>query len=293
MDPTPRVVALQAAGAAARGATAYVTLEPCTHQGRTPPCTDALTQAGVARVVMGMRDPNETVAGGGAELLRSRGVDVSFAEDPTPFLIQNEAWLAALWSGRPFVRAKVALSLDGRPALEPGRRASITGVHGATVTRRLRARADAVLVGGATVTADDPALTVRDSEEGLGARQPVRVVLVRESMPPADSAVFDDGRARTILLAPKPLATMAARSYPRSLEVATYEPDEGLLGALRALIEAGIVDLLVEPGPRLFTALWQDGLIDELIVVHAGGVAGPSAPALFLGDGPDDADASE
>ncbi len=212
--PHAEAAALAAAGASARGATAYVTLEPCAHHGRTPPCTDALLEAGVARVVVGMRDPNAAVTGGGAEILRSSGIEVTFADDPTPFAIQNEAWLASLKTGRPFLRVKLAVSLDGHPALVAGRRASITGASGATLTRLLRQRADAVLVGGSTTAIDDPQLTARNEDGVLDARQPVRIVFVREELPPQDASVFRDPSAASVLLTPESLAETSPRRTP-------------------------------------------------------------------------------
>ncbi len=281
--PHAEVVALDATGVNARGATVYVTLEPCSHRGRTPPCTDALLSAGVARVVVGMLDPNDTVRGGGAETLRSAGLCVDVATDPSPFEIQNDAWLASLSNGRPFVRVKVALSLDGRPALRAGQRASITGVSGADVTRLLRQRADAVLVGGATIVADDPALTARDPAGVPDERQPLRVVLVREHIPPGTARVFADGAARTVVLAPDTRAGNVRETLPPAVETIEYEAGDGIAGALRRLLRLGVVDVLVEAGPRLLTALWESALIDELIVVQAGGMAGRDAPALFAG----------
>lgn len=281
--PHAEVVALQHAGEAARGATAYVTLEPCTHHGRTPPCTEALLSAGIARVVVGMRDPNADVAGGGVEALRSSGVDVEIAEDATPFEIQNEAWIAAISRSRPFVRVKVALSLDGHAALEPGQRASITGASGSLLTARLRANADAVLVGGATVSIDDPILTVRDSGGQLSPRQPLRIVLVRDLVPSASARVFTDGLAPTLVLAPVETALAARKALPLSVEVVEYDVGGGLGAALASLASTGVVDVLIEPGHRLFTALWDEGLIDELITVQAGGLAGRGAPDLYPG----------
>lgn len=280
--PHAEIVALECAGEAARGATVYVTLEPCTHHGRTPPCTDALIAAGVARVLVGMRDPNTSVTGGGADVLRAAGVEVGLADDPVPFEVQNEAWLACLDSDRPFTRVKLGLSLDGHSALRTGERASITGESGAEVTSALRAAADAVLVGVATVTCDDPALTVRDPDGVLRARQPLRVVVARESAPPVTARVFTDGASRTLFLAPTPLTEGARTALPHAVEVAEYDGERGIGGALRSLREVGVIDLLVEPGPRLFTSLWTEGLVDELVVVQAGGVAGPDAPAAFL-----------
>jgi diaminohydroxyphosphoribosylaminopyrimidine deaminase/5-amino-6-(5-phosphoribosylamino)uracil reductase len=281
--PHAEIVAIRDAGDAARGATAYVTLEPCNHYGRTPPCTRALVDAGVVRVVVGMADPNPQVGGGGGEALRKAGVVVDFADDPSPFAAQNEAWCAYARDGRPFVRVKAAMSLDGRLALDRGRRSSITGAAGARVTRLLRARADAVLVGAATVIADDPSLTIRDSDLMIAPRQPWRVVLAGETLPAATSQVFTDGQARTLLLASGSAARVARSSLPDEVEIVAYDAGAGLSEALSALGRLGVVDLLVEAGPRLFTSLWQEGLADELIAVHAGGMAGPQGAPVFLG----------
>jgi diaminohydroxyphosphoribosylaminopyrimidine deaminase/5-amino-6-(5-phosphoribosylamino)uracil reductase len=282
--PHAEVVALRDAEDAAAGATVYVTLEPCTHQGRTPPCTDALLSAGVGQVVIGTRDPNTSVSGGGAQVLRAGGVEVRFAADPSPFLEQNEAWVASLDSGRPFVRVKAAVSLDGHPALRAGERLSITGASGAQVTAGLRAAADAVLLGAATVIADDPALTVRDTAGAPAQRQPLRVVLVRQTLPPVDARVFRDEIAATLVLAPTALARDLRSTLPSVVEVAAYDLASGLRGALRVLAERGVVDVLVEAGPKLLTGFWEDKLIDELILVQAGAMAGGGALGLFEGD---------
>ena len=281
--PHAEIVALGDAGERARGATVYVTLEPCAHQGLTPPCVDALLEAGVERVVIGMRDPNPKVPGGGADRLREAGIDTVFADDPWPFAVQNEAWLKCLATQRPFVRAKVAVSLDGHTALETGRRAAMTGHSGEEVTRFLRARADAVLVGAATVEADDPALTVRDADGRLAERQPRRVILCRDHVPELANRVFVDGTAETVVMLPDDLDVDVDPMLGRGTRVERYASSETLEGALRKVAALGVVDLLVEPGARLFSALWCEDLIDELIVVSAGGVAGNGAPPLFWG----------
>jgi len=282
--PHAERVALDAAGEAARGATVYVTLEPCAHEGRTPPCVPALLEAGVSRVVIGMLDPNPQVAGGGADALREAGVEVQVAEDSAPFAAQNEAWLLFVREGRPYVRVKTALSLDGHPALDAGHRAYITGVAGAEVTRVLRSRADAVLVGSSTVAVDDPALTVRDAEGVLAERQPIRVVLARHDAPPVTSRVFTDGVARTIVLLSDDAPVDPDALVGRGIQVVTYPAGDGILGALESLADLGVMDLMVEAGPHLFSSLWSAGLVDEAIVVTAGGMAGPDAPPLFLGE---------
>ena len=277
--PHAEVVALRQAGELSRGADVYVTLEPCSHYGRTPPCVDALVAGGVASVTIGMPDPNPDAAGGAA-LLRAAGIAVGFAVDPTPFEELNAGWLCRVRTGRPLVTAKVGVSLDARVALVRGRRASMTGPDGAQVTRRLRGAADAVLVSAATVASDDPALTVRDAEGALASRQPLRVVLVRELLPPLDARVFTDGAAETLVLSARPDGTSC--DLPETIAQAECGRD-GLEDALLALGERGIADLLVEPGPRLLAALVADGFVDRLVVVTAGGFAGETAPSLFSG----------
>lgn len=280
-EPHAEVFALADAGSAARGATAYVTLEPCAHHGRTAPCVDALIAAGVGRVVIGMRDPNAEAAGG-AEKLTAAGVDVKFAADPRPFALLNEGWLKRLATGAPRVTAKSAVSLDARVAFALGERASITGPSGREITRRLRARADAVLVSSATVVADDPALTVRSADGVVSEHQPLRVVLAREDVPHADARVFTDGAAPTIVLASDRADGRALEALPSGIEIVRWDAEGGLDSAFRALGAHGVGELLVEPGPRLLSALWAEDAIDEYVTVTAGGMAGSAVP-VFLG----------
>jgi len=284
--PHAEAAALAAAGDAARGATAYVTLEPCTHTGRTAPCAPALVRAGVSRVVIGMPDPNPAVSGGGAAALREAGVEVAFAEYAAPFEEQNVEWLAFVRNGRPFVRVKTALTLDGHPSLAEGVRSAITGEGARALTMRLREGADAVLTGAATVTIDDPALTVRTADGSPAARQPRRVVLARTGQPPAGARMFADGLGRPVLLLPREAEVDPALAPVA--DVVPYGIAEGLPGALAALGDRGIVSLLVESGPRLLSALWEDDLVDELVLYHAGGMAGEGAPSLFVGESQED-----
>lgn len=277
-------VALAEAGEAARGATAYVTLEPCNHYGRTPPCAAALLSAGVARVMIGMPDPNPGVTGGGAEELRRGGVSVAFAEDPSPFEELNEAWLMHLRTGLPWVRVKLALTIDARAAMMSGLRSRITGHGGAAITRRLRAASTAVAVGAATVDTDDPLLTVRDTAGALAGRQPLRVVISRTSVPGVDHAVFSGDAERVVLLTSDHTTRDALDAVTqRGVRVVRYPYTEGITGALRALAAEGVDDVLIEAGPGLASALWSEGAIHELFVVQAGGMAGNAAPPLYLG----------
>lgn len=282
-EPHAEVFALADAGEEARGADVYVTLEPCRHHGRTPPCTDALIAAGVARVVIGMADPSAE-AGGGADVLRAAGIEVAVAADPTPFADLNAGWLKRQATGLPYVTAKVALSLDGRPALAAGQRAAITGMSGAMVTRRLRSGADAVLVGAATVIADDPELTARRPDGSRAEHQPLRVVLVRERVPHADSRIFADAAAPTLVLAADSTPEESLATIPEGVLVERFVERDGILGALRVLGSRGVHDVLVEPGPQLLGALVAADAIDELVTVVAGGFAGAIAPDLYFGE---------
>lgn len=281
------VVALAAAGDSARGATVFVTLEPCTHYGRTPPCAPALLKAGVARVVIGMRDPNPAVSGGGAALLAEAGVAVEFAAHEGPFVGLNEAWLHRLATGRPFTRVKVALTLDGRPALYASRRARITGAGGSSVTMDLRAAASAVAVGAATVRVDDPVLTSRDQDGRAAVRQPTRVIISRTSVPSSSARIFTTGTSPVLLVTSDAADSKAVAAVESAgAGVIRYRYADGIGGALRALADHDIDDILIEAGPTIASALWSARLTDELIVVQAGGMGGNAAPPLYLG-GPD------
>ncbi len=284
--------ALKAAGPAAAGATAYVTLEPCNHFGKTPPCVQALVRAGVREVVIGMRDPNPDVSGGGAEALADAGVVVRFADDPSPFERQNEAWLHRLRTGRPFVTAKAALSLDGKPALTVGRRARITGTGGSRATMLLRRRSSAVAVGANTASVDDPQLTVRDESGSAVERQPARIVLSRTSVPRPTLGMLRDGHGPVYLVVSDRADERCIQEFRRAGGTVTQYPyAEGLPAALVAVASLGFDDLLVEVGPSLLTALHRERLIDRLAVVTAGGFAGNAAPPAYLG--PADAAASD
>ncbi|MDO9557839.1 MAG: bifunctional diaminohydroxyphosphoribosylaminopyrimidine deaminase/5-amino-6-(5-phosphoribosylamino)uracil reductase RibD [Coriobacteriia bacterium] len=282
--PHAEVTALRQAGERARDATVYVTLEPCNHYGKTPPCTAALQSAGVARVVIGMPDPDPHVSGGGADVLRSAGVDVVFASDATPFEMLNEAWLKRLRTGLPWVRVKLGLTIDARAAMVSGRRSTITGTGGVTIARQLRAGSTAVAVGAATVDVDDPKLTVRDDAGVLVGRQPLRVVLSRTSVPERGRGLFARDTENALLVTSDRTSGAALDALVREgVRVAVYPYAEGINGALRALVAEGVDDVLIEAGPGLMSALWSAGCIDELFVVQAGGMAGNAAPPLYLG----------
>jgi len=281
--PHAEIVALDAAGASARGATAYVTLEPCCHQGRTPPCTDALIAAGIGRVVFASDDPNPAVSGAGARQLVAAGVDVeggvmSDSADPL-----NVGYLLRRRTGRPYVRSKIAASLDGRTALENGASQWITGAAARTDVQRLRARSSAVLTGVGTILSDDPSLNVRDAALG-DVRQPVRVIADSRLRTPVDARTLGlPGVVRIYCTdaqgSDKLLATGA------KVEVVAADGRRVSLPALLdSLGDLQVNELLVEAGPGLNGALLAAGLIDELIVYSASHILGSNARGMF--DGP-------
>lgn len=248
--PHAEVVALREAGERARGGTVVVTLEPCRHHGRTPPCTEALISAGVAAVYVGVNDPSP-VAGGGATRLRAAGIQVhtgllaqEVAEGPL------RAWLHSVRTGRPHVTWKFAATLDGRSAAADGTSRWITGEAARAEVHQLRARSDAVVVGTGTAIVDDPALTARRPDGTELDRQPLRVVVGYSDLPPGAKLRAGD-----------------------VLHLRTHDPDD----VLAALHARGVVDVLLEGGPRLAGAFLSAGRIDRVI--------GYLAPAL-LGAGP-------
>ena len=284
------IEALLAAGGDARGAIAYVTLEPCSHQGKTGPCADALIAAGVSRVVVAMTDPNPQVAGQGLAGLRAAGITVDCG------LLQAEAqqvipgFIARMTRGRGRVRVKLAMSLDGRTAMASGESQWITGPGARQDVQRLRAMSCAIVTGVGTVLADDCALTVRSAELGLpepeaalaAARQPLRVVLDSSLQTPLTAQVLTGG-APTLLChregAPVPAGLAACGVESMALASA----QEGLdLGQLLADLSARQCnEILVESGPRLAGALLREGLVDELIVYMAPCLLGSRAQPLL------------
>lgn len=275
--PHAEVHALRQAGAAARGATAYVSLEPCNHHGRTPPCTEALIAAGVTRVVYAVEDPNPQVAGRGAARLRAAGLAVECGLLAAEAAALNEGFFHRMRTGRPFVRLKVAASLDGRTAMASGESRWISSEAARAEVHRLRHRAGAVLVGAATVLADDPALTVRHRTV---ARPPDRIVLDPQARVPASARVWtQDGARRFWLTAedgPAPPGVVRL-SVPRS-------PDGrlDLAAVLSALGAAGVNEVLVEAGPTLTGALIGAGLVNEFWLYLAPRLLGDHARALAV-----------
>ncbi|MGW1520111.1 bifunctional diaminohydroxyphosphoribosylaminopyrimidine deaminase/5-amino-6-(5-phosphoribosylamino)uracil reductase RibD [Streptomyces sp. NPDC001436] len=269
--PHAEVHALRAAGDAARGATAYVTLEPCNHTGRTGPCAQALIDAGVTRVVYAVPDPNPQATGGGATL-RAAGIDTTAGLLADEAEQGNAAWLTSVRLGRPHVTWKYAATLDGRSAAEDGTSRWITSAESRADVHRLRAEADAVLVGAGTLRADDPHLAVRGTD---GATQPLRVVLdARAGLLPT-ARVLDDA-APTLIVTGEDADT---RHLPGAdlLRLPLHEGRIPLHRLLTELYARGVRSVLLEGGPTLAGAFLEAGAVDRVI--------GYIAPAL-LGAGP-------
>ena len=252
--PHAEAAALKEAGAAARGATAVVTLEPCNHTGRTGPCAQALIDAGVARVVFAQPDPNP-VAAGGARALRAAGLDVEMGLLEREARQVNRAWTFALEHGRPFVTWKFATTLDGRSAAADGTSRWVSSKPARVDTHRLRAQCDVMMVGAGTVAIDDPELTVRDEYDEPLPHQPLRAVMGLRDLP-AGKRVFND-RAETV-------------------QLRTRDPREAL-AQLRALDRQHV---FLEGGPTLAAAFLEAGVVDEIVVYVAPMLLGAGTSAV-------------
>lgn len=282
--------ALAQAGCAARGATVYVTLEPCAHQGQTPPCAAALVASGVARVVIGARDPDPRVDGQGAAMLRTAGIDVAEAVMRTEAEAANAGFFCRIREGRPSVTLKLAASLDGRIATAGGESQWITGPEARRHVHALRASHDAVMVGGGTVRADDPALTVR----GLGvAHQPVRIVLTRGLDLPLDGALAQTARQVPVWLCHgvgvEPALAEAWTGLGAELIACDIgrnrQLDPG--SVLAALAARGLTRVFCEGGGALAASLLGAGLVDEVICYSAGLAVGAEGRPMLGAMGQD------
>ncbi|MEP7242387.1 MAG: bifunctional diaminohydroxyphosphoribosylaminopyrimidine deaminase/5-amino-6-(5-phosphoribosylamino)uracil reductase RibD [Gammaproteobacteria bacterium] len=283
--PHAEVVALRAlaAGESAEGATVYVTLEPCSHHGRTPPCVDALIDARVGRVVFAIEDPNPEVAGRGAEALERAGMQVESGLMTAEAEELNAGYLMLRRSGRPFVRLKVGMSLDGRTALKNGASKWITGEAARNDVQHWRARSSAVLTGIGTVLADDPALNVRLPG---ASRQPMRVVLDTNLRMPPTARMFEGDPKPLIFTASSDSARIAALAQRGAQieHIETTANDSGagyLRSVLARLAELSVSEVLVEAGPTLAGTFVQYGMVDELLLYMAPRLLGPQARGLF------------
>ena len=276
------VVALDAAGARARGATMYVTLEPCCHTGRTGPCTRRVIDAGIRRVVAATLDPDARVAGRGVDELRAAGVEVEVGLGEAEARRLNAGYFLAQEQRRPLVVVKAAVSRDGRIAERRDRPTPITGAAAARRTQRLRAAMDAVAVGVGTVLADDPRLSARDV---VRARPLARVVFDRRLRTPPSARLFTAPPAGPVIILTTSTAMTASPAAVSALLAAGAELGDAptLDDALTALAARSVHSLLVEGGARLHRALWEAGRVDRVHLVVGRGVLGAGAVPMFDG----------
>jgi len=271
--------ALQAAGDQARGATAYVTLEPCSHHGRTPPCADALIAAGVSRVVAAMQDPNPQVSGRGLALLRNAGIVTDCGVLGSEAQELNIGFVSRMTRGRPWLRLKLATSLDGKTALENGASQWITGPEARQDGHRFRARACAILSGIGTVRDDDPLLNVRGVET---ERQPLKVVLDSRLELPLNAKLLEGGGVLVACAIDDAARSAALRQ--RGAEILCLPNPEGKVDLPELMMELGrrgINEVHVEGGSRLNGALLVAGLVDEFLIYLAPCLIGHAARGIF------------
>jgi len=280
-EPHAEILALQQAGDAAAGATAFITLEPCSHHGRTPPCADALVNASVGRVVAAMQDPNPLVAGRGFERLRDNGIEVEYGLLESQARALNPGFIKRMQSGLPFVRVKLAMSLDGRTAMASGESRWITGAAARRDVQKLRARSSVILTGINTVLNDDPSLNVRLDAAGLGiegdVRQPLRVVVDSGLRMPAGAKMLAlDGD--TIVV------TTGGKEAELPCEVLSLDAENGKVSLQELMVwlaRRETNEVHVEAGARLCGALLQQQLVDEVVVYMAPHIMGSNARGLF------------
>jgi diaminohydroxyphosphoribosylaminopyrimidine deaminase/5-amino-6-(5-phosphoribosylamino)uracil reductase len=278
-QPHAEVLALRQSGEAARGASVYVNLEPCCHQGRTPPCTGFLIDAGVTRVVAAMEDPNPQVAGGGIQNLRSAGIDVDVGVMRKEAERLNRGFLHRINTGRPWVTLKVAASMDGRTAMHSGESRWISGEAARKDVHHWRAQSSAVLTGSGTILADDPALTARHV---VTPRQPLRVIVDSNFVTPADARVARQPGSTLVATANKEFEYQD--KVDSSLEVVYLPAANGnvdLLGLMENLSQREINDVLVEAGPILSGSMLKAGLVDEVLLYLAPKFLGTEARGMF------------
>ncbi len=262
------IIALKEAGESARGATLYVTIEPCCRYGRTPPCTDAIIAAGIKNVIIGVIDPNPQVAGAGIELLRASGIKVTVVGF-NKIIRQNEVYFKYIQEQKPFATLKIATSLDGQITAEKGTKTTITGPKAQAEVHRLRNEYQAIMVGIGTVLIDDPLLTSRHGDNN--ARQPIRVIVDSRGRLPMDSRIVRTAEANAVVLATTKKATKKKRKEfeERGVEVLICDQNErgkvDIEDLYRKLGEREISSVLIEGGLRLNEELLSGELIDKLI----------------------------
>lgn len=291
--PHAEVHALRAAGDSAKGSTLYVTLEPCSHHGRTPPCADAVVAAGIDRVVVAMEDPDDRVGGSGIERLRGAGITVETGVLEQEARRLNEAYVVHRTLGRPFVTYKSAVTLDGRTAAADGSSQWITGTEARRDVHRLRSRSDAIVVGIGTLLADDPSLTVRGVHSGPAVPRPLRVVVDARARTPLRAQVLTGEAPTLVITGTGADADTVARLQWAGADVLSIPDSEGRVpipAMLAALGSRGIVSLLLEGGATLAGAFVAAGCVDRYVFYVApklfggpetsGSIEGWAAPSI-------------
>lgn len=284
--PHAEVRAVEEAGDRVKGATIYLTLEPCSHHGRTPPCAPLLVEAAPARVVIAMKDPNPLVAGAGMRVLSEADIEVAMGPYRDIAVRQNEPYIKWITTGRPFVTLKMAMSLDGKVATRTGESRWVTSDASRSDVHRMRAESDAVMVGVGTVLADDPQLTARGVR---AARQPLRVVADSLARTPLQSKLADTSEGPTVVAVTAHAAATDRGALEKKgveiLEAGAAERVE-LDVLLEALGRRGLTSVLAEGGPTMAASLWEAGLVDRLVLYLAPKViGGSSAPGPVAGEG--------
>lgn len=275
------VAALEDAGDTASGATVYVTLEPCSHQGKTPPCADALIAAGVKHVVAAMDDPNTRVSGNGHGALEDAGISVRTGLLHDQAAALNAGFLSRMQRGRPFVRLKIAASLDGRTAMASGESQWISGEAARDDVQRLRASSGAVMVGVATVLADDPGLNVRRDDIDNDGMQPLRVVIDTQLKMPVSARLLGLPGATAVFCMDDAERSALEAAGASVHVVAGSDAGVDLAAVTSKLGELEINDLLVEAGPTLAGSMLASDLVDELVIYQAPHIMGSETRGMF------------
>ena len=283
------VAALKQAGAFADGAMLYVTLEPCNHTGRTPPCTDAIIEAGISEVHVAIRDPNPEVSGGGIERLKSEGIQTHLGAESAAVQRQLEAWLKFVTTGRPFVTAKFAMSLDGKIATHTGDSKWISGDKARWHVHEMRARADAVMVGIGTALSDDPRLTARDERGNPLARQPLRVVVDSRGRLRETARVLSEP-GETLIAVGSDVTRSQKGELGEGVEIRQFPLRDRHIDLERLTEflakERDVASIMVEGGGALLGSLFDLDLVDKVVAFVAPTIiGGASAPSPVGGRG--------
>lgn len=274
--PHAEVVAIEDAGPLARGAELYVTLEPCNHTGRTPPCTRKILGAGIARVVVATRDPNPGVTGGGIEFLRANGVEVTEGVCEREARKQIEWFIKYVTTGRPFVTVKCAMTLDGRIATRTGDSRWVSGEESRKFVHMMRHASDAIMVGVGTVNVDNPRLTARI--DGMKTRDPVRIILDSALSVREDAAVFNpDSSAETVVVTTPGCDTEKRKRLSGKARIIELETKNGMVPLdvlMERLGEMGVASLLVEGGARVIGSAFAERIVDKINFFYAPKILG-------------------